>query len=161
MKALKVLTIMALALAFATSAMAADRVKDDAKCSKADNIVGNYLIVDESGTTNARIYKLKDGTYNCQMTGQKPDYDKNGKIRLDELNPEPKYRNIPLHQSIIISGLVYNAEKKQWDGGKIHNPLKRLEKANCTVDFVDGGKTIRVFGNLMGIGKNVYWQVVE
>lgn len=161
MKTLKVLTVMALALAFATSAMAADRVKDVAKCSKADNIIGNYLVVDESGTTNAKIYKLKDGTYNCQMVGQKPDYDKNGKIRLDELNPEPQYRNIPLHQSIIISGLVYNAEKKQWDGGKIHNPLKRLEKANCTVDFVDGGKTIRIFGNLMGIGKYVYWQVIE
>lgn len=161
MKTLKTLTIITLALCSIFSAAAKDRVKDDAKCSKADNIVGNYLIVDESGTTNARIYKLKDGTYNCQMTGQKPDYDKNGKVLLDEFNPEPKYRNIPLHQSIIISGLVYNPEKKQWDGGKIHNPLKRLEKANCIVDFVDGGKTIRVFGNLMGMGKNVYWKVVE
>lgn len=161
MKALKTLTIIALTLCSILGAEAKDRVKDVAKCSKADNIVGNYLIVDEQGTSNAKIYKLKDGTYNCQMTGQQPAYDKDGKVLLDELNPEAKYRNLPLHQAIIISGLVYNPEKKQWDGGKIHNPLKRLEKANCTVDFVDGGKTIRVFGNLMGIGKSVYWQVLE
>lgn len=156
----KFIVTITLALLSFAGLSARTYVKDEAKCSKADNIVGKYFIQDEQGTSYCQIEKLTNGTYRCRTIGGKPEYDENGKMKLDEFNPEPSLRKIPIHQAIIISGLRYNAEKKQWDGGKIHNPLKRIEKANCTVDFVDGGKTLRVFGNLLGIGKSVYWKAL-
>lgn len=154
----KIFTLIILTLLSIFSLSAKSYVKAVDANSKADNIIGKYYIVDKQGTTSAVIYKVSDGTYRCKTVGGKPEYDENGNVKLDEYNPEPSLRNIPIHEAVIISGLKYNAEKKQWEGGKIHNPINKVESANCTVDFVDDGKTLRVFGNLMGIGKNVYWQ---
>ena len=120
--------------------------------------LGLYAVTSVSTRYDSRYTSVAIGTdaetYRCV-------YDKDGKLIYDTLNPDPELRKIPIHQAVIIAGLKYNPEKKQWDGGKIHNPGNRLEKANCTVDFVDDGKYVRVFGNLMGIGKSVYWKVVK
>ena len=155
------LIITAMTVLSTTGLFAKDYVKDEAKCSKADNIIGEYIIVDEDGTSLSKFMKAEDGTYYCQTFGEKPAYDKDGKMRLDKYNPDPKLRNTPLHQAIVISGLKYNAQKKQWDGGKIHHPLRKMLKADCTVDFVDGGKTLRVRGHIGKFGQNKYWQLVN
>lgn len=141
----------------ATSLPAKDYVRNEKMNSAKDNIVGEYFIVDEDGTSHARFVKASDGTYYCQTYGGKPTYDKNGKLMLDEYNPDPSLRSIPLHEAIIISGLKYNSEKKQWDGGKIHHPLKKMLKSACTVDFVGDGRTLRVFGHIGPIGASRYW----
>lgn len=153
-----VLTFIALSL---TVLSARGHEKYEQRCLKADDIVCKVFIQDKTGDSYAVFYKAQDGTYRCQCVEGKPEYDKDGKLIYDTLNPDPELRKIPVHEAIIIAGLKYNASKKQWDGGKIHNPGNKLETANCTVDFVDGGKYVRVFGNLMGIGKSVYWKVVE
>ena len=157
----RIIAIIALAMLSLTAIYAKGHEKYEQRCLKADDIVCRVFIQDKTGDSYAVFFKASDGTYRCQCVDGKPEYDKDGKLVYDTLNPEPELRKIPVHKAIIISGLKYNASKKQWDGGKIHNPGNKLETANCTVDFVDGGKTIRVFGNLMGIGKNVYWKVVE
>lgn len=157
----RITAIAAFALLTLVSISAKDYVKYGPADLKADDILRKVFIHDATGDSYALFYKAKDGTYCCKCIDGKPVYDENGKMIYDTLNPDPELRKIPIHQAVIISGLKYNPDKKQWDGGKIHNPGNRLEKANCTVDFVDDGKTIRVFGNLMGIGKSVYWKVVE
>lgn len=157
----RIMASLAIALLTVTAISAKDYVKYEKRCLKADDIICKVFIQDSTGDSYAEFYKAKDGTYCCKCVGGKPVYDKDGKLVYDTLNPDPELRKIPIHQAVIIAGLKYNPAKKQWDGGKIHNPGNRLEKANCTVDFVDDGKTVRVFGNLMGIGKSVYWKVVE
>ena len=154
----RIVTLIVATLVSAASMMAEDHVKDEVKSGKAENIIGTYLIEDEEGNSRAEFYKEKNGTYCCRTLDGKPVYDENGKLKLDEFNPDPAYRNIPLHKAVIITGLKYNAEEKQWDGGKIHHPLKKMMKANCTVDFVDGGKIIRVRGHVAGIGQSKYWK---
>lgn len=157
----RIMASLAIALLTVTAISAKDYVKYEKRCLKADDIICKVFIQDSTGDSYAEFYKANDGTYCCKCVGGKPVYDKDGKLVYDTLNPDPELRKIPVHQAVIIAGLKYNPAKKQWDGGKIHNPGNRLEKANCTVDFVDDGKTVRVFGNLMGIGKSVYWKVVE
>ncbi len=157
----RIIATLALTLLAVTAIYAKDYVKYEQRCLKADDIVCKVFIQDATGDSYAVFYKAKDGTYCCKCVDGKPEYGKDGKLIYDTLNPDPELRKIPIHQAVIIAGLKYNPAKKQWDGGKIHNPGNRLEKANCTVDFVDDGKTVRVFGNLMGIGKSVYWKVVE
>lgn len=157
----RIIAIIALAMLSLTAIYAKGHEKYEQRCLKADDIVCRVFIQDKTGDSYAVFFKAPDGTYRCQCVDGKPEYDKDGKLVYDTLNPEPELRKIPVHKAIIISGLKYNASKKQWDGGKIHNPGNKLETANCTVDFVDGGKYVRVFGNLMGIGKSVYWKVVE
>lgn len=155
MKRYILVLLMVLAPVFTLSAQ--KHTKNVEKCSKADNVLGRYYIEDETGTSKAMFKKADDGTYYCQLYGGQPVYDKHGKMYLDVNNPDPALRNIPAHEAIIISGLKYNADKKIWEDGKIHNPQNRLMKANCTLEFVDDGKTVKIFGNLMGIGKSVYW----
>ena len=155
----RIATLIVAALCATVLLFAADHVRDEAKNSKADNILGTYLIEDPEGNSRAEFFKDKNGFYCCRTLDGKPVYDDNGKLVLDELNPDPEYRNVPIHQAVIITGLKYNAEQKQWDGGKIHHPWKKMMKASCTVDFVDGGKIIRVKGHVAGIGQSKYWKV--
>ena len=149
---------VALMLMSSLSLSAQKHTKNEAVCADPDYILGEYLVVDEDGTSKAKIYQMPDGTYRCQTMGDKPSYDKDGNIMLDKYNPVPELRSLPLHQAVIISGLRYNKEKKQWDGGKIHHPLRKLLKADATVDFVDDGKTIRVRGTVAGMGASRYWE---
>lgn len=148
------------ALLSAVCLFAKDYVKDEVRSGKADNIIGRYLIVDAEGTSKAVIYKHTDGTYRCRTAEGNPIYEKDGSLMLDKLNPNPELRNIPIHEAIIIQDLKYIPSKKQWEG-RIHNPFNKLEKADCTVDFVEGGKTLRVRGHIGPIGASRYWKVIE
>ena len=157
----KFYTILAVTLLSVLGLSAQSHKKNVEVCSDKDYILGEYFIQDDDGESKVRAYAMPDGTIRFQTFGAKPAYDKNGNLMLDKNNPVPELRELPLHEAVIISGLRYNAEKKQWDGGKIHHPLIKALKANATVDFVDDGKTVRVRGTIAGIGASRYWKKLK
>ncbi len=154
----RIISIIAVALMAAGICSAADNnTKNDNMNSSADNILGNYLIVDEDGTSHAKVCKAKDGSYYCQTYGGKPILDKDGSVMLDKFNQNAEYAKMPVHEAIIIFGLQYDPAKKVWTNGKIHHPFKRMLKANCDAYFVGDGKTLCIFGNVAGMGAKRFW----
>jgi len=143
-----------------TLIFAEEHTKFLSRCSSADNIIGKYFIDDNGQTSNIKCYKDSDGTYCFQMYDMPLAYDKDGNVILDRHNPDKALRSKPANQIKIIWGLKYNAKDKCWDDGTIYDPRNGIT-ADATVDFVDGGKIIRVRGSVFGIGKSVYWKVVE
>lgn len=126
------------------------------KNSNADAILGNYESVQGTDSFKVKFTKKSDGTYKAQIYWlAEPNDPKTGKPALDDKNPDKSLRNVRADQIVLIDGLKYNAEKKQWDGAKIYDPQRGL-KANVTAAFQKDGR-LMLKGTIMGIGEKVYW----
>jgi len=135
-------------------------VKNVAKCSSADNIVGTYYVEYNGQKSKCKIYKSDNGTFKANCIWLEKDKDSKGNKILDVHNPDKSLRGKPADKILLIWDLKYNPEKKQWDGGTIYDPVHGFT-ANCTAEFIDDGNTLKIFGNVLGIGKSVYWKFLE
>ena len=123
----------------------------------ADGIVGHYFIDYNGEQSKVRAYKEADGTYTFINYWSKNMYDENGNIYKDVKNPDKSLRNTPCNEMKIMWNLVYDSSKKVWKG-QIYDPTSGI-RAKATVKFTDDGR-LSVFGNVLGIGKTVYWKPI-
>ena len=56
-------------------------------------------------------------------------------------------------------GLKYDAKGKEWTDTKIYDPGSG-KIYSVDIEFKDA-KTLKVYGNILGIGKTVYWTRIE
>ena len=149
----KFITTIICAMIFAIPAMA-QGIND-----KADNIIGEYLTDRGGSKSKVRITKNADGTYNAQVFWVENPYDKDGKKRKDVKNPDKNLRNVDVDQIIIVEGLKYNPEDKNWGGAKIYDPTKGI-KVNASAQFETADK-LKLRGTIMGVGVTLYWQRIK
>ena len=124
-----------------------------------DDIIGVYYVRHQDEESKVRIYRQPDDTYSAQVLWIKDSLDRNGRLRLDEKNPDRSLRNVPCNRIVIINGLKYDSSKERWSGGKIYDPTRGL-RANVVCDFEPDGR-LRVRGSLLGISQTVYWDKIE
>ncbi len=124
-----------------------------------DDITGVYYVRHQDEESKVRIYRQPDDTYSAQVLWIKDSLDRNGRLRLDEKNPDRSLRNVPCNRIVIINGLKYDSSKERWSGGKIYDPTRGL-RANVVCDFEPDGR-LRVRGSLLGISQTVYWDKIE
>ena len=48
-------------------------------------------------------------------------YDKHGRVRVDERNPDKMLRNVPCNQIVLMTGLKYDQARKRWGDTKIYD----------------------------------------
>ena len=123
---------------------------------KADNILGNWRATRSGEVSNVKVTRSADGSYMAQVYWVEVDKDRNGNKKLDSKNPDKSLRNTPCDRIVLIKGLKYNAEKKQWDGTDVYDPTKGI-RAKCVVRFESDGR-LRIKGSLLGISQSVYWE---
>lgn len=126
---------------------------------KADSIIGEYLTDRGGSKSKVRVYKNSDGTYTAQVFWVENPYDKNGKKRKDVKNPDENLRNVDIDKVVLVKGLKYDAEDKEWSGAKIYDPTKGF-KVNATAKFEKDGR-LKLRGTILGIGKTLYWQKIK
>ena len=126
---------------------------------KADNIVGEYLTDRGGNKSKVRVTKEADGTYSAQVFWVEKLYDADGNKRKDVKNPDKSLRNVDVDQIILVKGLKYIAEDKEWGDAKIYDPTLGL-KVNATAEFVEPNK-LKLRGTILGIGKTLYWQKIS
>lgn len=139
-------------------AMAAGMAQEKGSNDIPDSITGNYFVKHGGEDSKVKVFKQKDGTYCAQVYWLQNKLDNNGKVRLDEKNPDKTKRNTPCDQIILMEGLKYNSGKKRWDGGKIYDPTRGI-RANATCSF-DSDKVLKIRGSVMGIGETVVWEKI-
>ena len=142
------------ALVFCVSTMNAQNMN-----SKGDNIIGEYLYVKKEGDSKIRISKAADGTYTAQVFWVANALDKNGNKRKDVKNKDKNLRNVDLDKVVIIKGLKYDADDKEWGDADIYDPSSG-KIYDVDIEFKDA-KTLEVYGNIWGIGKTVYWKKIK
>lgn len=121
----------------------------------ADNIIGEYLTDRGGSKSKVRVTKAADGTYTAQLFWVENPLDKNGNKRKDVKNPDKSLRNVDIDKVVIVKGLKYDREDKEWNGAKIYDPSKGL-RVNVEAEFVEPNK-LKLFGNIWGIGTTIYW----
>ena len=127
--------------------------------NKADNIVGEYLTDRGGSKSKVRVTKAADGTYTAQIFWVENPNDANGKKRKDVKNPDKKLRNVDIDKVVIVKGLKYLKDDKQWGDAKIYDPSKGI-RVNVTAEFV-GANKLKLRGKIFGIGTTIYWQKIK
>ena len=127
--------------------------------SKGDNIIGEYLSIKDGGKSKIRITKEATGTYTAQVFWVEKAYDAKGNKRKDVKNPDKSLRSVDIDKVVLIKGLKYDAKGKEWTDTKIYDPGSG-KIYSVDIEFKDA-KTLKVYGNILGIGKTVYWTRLE
>ena len=127
--------------------------------SKGDNIIGEYLSIKDGGKSKIRVTKASDGTYTAQVFWVERALDKDGNKRKDSKNPDKSLRNVTLDNVVIIKALKYDADDQEWGDTEIYDPSSG-KIYDVDIEFKDS-KTLKVYGNIWGIGKTVYWTRIE
>ena len=127
--------------------------------NRADDIVGEYLTDRGGSKSKVRVTKSADGSYMAQIFWIENPLDKNGNKRKDVNNPDKKLRNVDIDKVVIVKGLKYDAEEKEWNGAKIYDPSKGF-RVNVEAEFVEP-KKLKLFGNIWGIGTTIYWTKIK
>lgn len=129
------------------------------KNDKADSIIGEYLTDRGGRKSKVRVFKEANGTYTAQVFWVENPFDKNGKKRKDVKNPDENLRNVDIDKVVLVKGLKYDADDKEWSGAKIYDPTKGI-KVNATAKFEKDGR-LKLRGTILGIGKTLYWQKIK
>ena len=124
-----------------------------------DNILGEYLTERGDTKSKVRVTKNADATYNVQVDWVEKLYDENGNKRKDEKNPDKSLRNVYVDEIVLVKGLKYIAEDKEWGDAKIYDPTMGI-KVNATAEFTDEN-TLKLRGTILGIGKTLYWKRIS
>lgn len=151
---MKRLFLILMTLLCVTPVMAQNVLND-----RADNIIGTYSGKQGDDRFRAKIVKLTDGTYCGQVVWIERDKDAKGNKILDAKNPDKSLRSKPADQTVLFSGLKYDAKKHHWCDTKIYDPQRGL-KAHMTAEFTSDGR-LRIKGSLMGISESVYWEKID
>ena len=126
---------------------------------KADNIVGEYLTDRGGSKSKVRITKNAQGTYDAQVFWVEKPLDENGNKRKDVKNPDKSLRNVDIDKVVLVKGLKYDADDKEWSGAKIYDPTKGM-RVNATATFVSKDK-LKLRATILGIGQTIYWQKIK
>ena len=126
---------------------------------KADNIVGEYLTDRGGSKSKVRITKNAQGTYDAQVFWVENPLDKEGKKRKDVKNPDKALRNVDIDKVVLVRGLKFDAEDKEWSGAKIYDPTKGI-RVNATAKFESANK-LKLRATILGIGQTIYWQKIK
>ena len=127
--------------------------------SNGDNILGEYLSLKDGSKSKIRITKQEDGAYTAQVFWVERDLDANGNKRKDVKNPDKSLRNVDIDKVVLIKDLKYVAKDKEWKGTKIYDPTAG-KIYNVSIEFKEENK-LKVFGNILGIGKTLYWTKIK
>ena len=92
-----------------------------AQVSKGDRLLGTYRVVEPETKEDSKvkIFKTADGKYKGQVIWLAVPTMKDGTPKRDILNPDPKKRNTPGDQIVLLWGFEYDAEKDMWVNGEI------------------------------------------
>ena len=124
-----------------------------------DNILGEYLTERGGTKSKVRVTKNADGTYKAQVFWVEKLYDESGNKRKDVKNPDKSLRDVYVDEIVLVKGLKYIAEDKEWGDAKIYDPTMGI-KVNATAEFTDAN-TLKLRGTIMGIGKTLYWKRIS
>lgn len=125
----------------------------------ADNIVGEYLTDRGGSKSKVLITKNAQGTYDAQVFWVENPLDKEGKKRKDVKNPDKSLRNVDIDKVVLVRGLKFDADDKEWSGAKIYDPTKGI-RVNATAYFESKNK-LKLRATILGIGQTIYWQKIK
>ncbi|MBO4655180.1 MAG: DUF2147 domain-containing protein [Bacteroidales bacterium] len=134
-----------------------------AQDNKADRLIGTYRVVEPETKEDSKvkIFKTADGKYKGQVIWLAVPQMKDGSPKRDILNPDPKKRNTPGDQIVLLWNFVYDAEKDMWVNGEIYDPCHG-KTYKCRLNFEsDTRLKVRGYIGTPALGKSMYWYKID
>ncbi len=126
-----------------------------------DAIVGKWL--NQEGTSHIQIFKATNGSFAGKYFGKivwLKEPLKNGKPKVDDLNPDPKKQAVPLLGLQILKNFVYDADDKEWEDGTIYDP-KNGKTYSCYMTLSGNNLNVRGYVGISMIGRTGVWTKVQ
>lgn len=154
MKTLLLASVLAFTSLFGANTLSTSSAEGDA-------IIGTWL--NQEGTSHIKIFKATNGSFAGKYYGKivwLKEPLKNGKPKVDDLNPDPKKRNVPLMDLQILKDFKYDAKDKEWEDGTIYDP-KKGKTYSCYMTL-DGKKlNVRGYVGVSMMGRTSVWTRVQ
>jgi uncharacterized protein (DUF2147 family) len=131
------------------------------KVGEGEAIVGKWL--NQEGTSHIQIFKATNGSFAGKYYGKivwLKEPLKNGKPKVDDLNPDPKKQAVPLLGLQILKDFVYDAEDKEWEDGTIYDP-KNGKTYSCNMTLAGNKLNVRGYVGISMIGRTSVWTKVQ
>ncbi|MEY4192009.1 MAG: hypothetical protein RJA00_240, partial [Bacteroidota bacterium] len=129
--------------------------------AEGDAIIGKWL--NQEGTSHIQIFKATNGSFAGKFYGKivwLKEPLKNGKPKVDDLNPNPAKRSVPLMNLQILKDFVYDADDKEWEDGTIYDP-KNGKTYSCYMTLSGNKLDVRGYVGISMIGRTSVWTRVQ
>jgi uncharacterized protein (DUF2147 family) len=116
--------------------------------------------VTEGGWSHVEIYQC--GPHLCgRIVWLKEPREKDGSIKVDGKNPDPKKRAQTIRGLTILWNFAPTSDPGEWDGGRVYNPLDGdVYRAKLRMR-PDGKLEMRGYVVLPLFGGSQYWERVK
>lgn len=134
-----------------------------AQVNKGDRLIGTYRVVEPETKEDSKvkIFKTKDGKYKGQVIWLAVPNMKDGTPKRDILNPDPKKRNTPGNQIVLLWDFEYDAQQDMWVNGQIYDPCHG-KTYKCRLNFESDTKLkVRGYIGTPALGKSMYWYKID
>ena len=131
------------------------------KSGEGEAIVGKWL--NQEGTSHIQIFKATNGSFAGKFYGKivwLKEPMKNGKPKVDDLNPDPKKHSVPLLGLQILKNFVYDADDKEWEDGTIYDP-KNGKTYSCIMTLSGNNLNVRGYVGISMLGRTGVWTRVQ
>jgi uncharacterized protein (DUF2147 family) len=131
------------------------------KVGEGEAIVGKWL--NQEGTSHIQIFKATNGSFAGKYFGKivwLKEPLKNGKPKVDDLNPDPKKQAVPLLGLQILKNFVYDADDKEWEDGTIYDP-KNGKTYSCNMTLSGNNLNVRGYVGISMLGRTGVWTRVQ
>lgn len=131
------------------------------KSGEGEAIVGKWL--NQEGTSHIQIFKATNGSFAGKYFGKivwLKEPLKNGKPKVDDLNPDPKKHSVPLLGLQILKNFVYDADDKEWEDGTIYDP-KNGKTYSCIMTLSGNNLNVRGYVGISMLGRTGVWTRVQ
>ncbi len=131
------------------------------KSGEGEAIVGKWL--NQEGTSHIQIFKATNGSFAGKFYGKivwLKEPMKNGKPKVDDLNPDPKKQAVPLLGLQILKNFVYDADDKEWEDGTIYDP-KNGKTYSCIMTLSGNNLNVRGYVGISMLGRTGVWTRVQ
>jgi len=131
------------------------------KVGEGEAIVGKWL--NQEGTSHIQIFKATNGSFAGKYFGKivwLKEPLKNGKPKVDDLNPDPKKQAVPLLGLQILKNFVYDADDKEWEDGTIYDP-KNGKTYSCYMTLEGNNLNVRGYVGISMLGRTGVWTKVQ
>lgn len=134
-----------------------------AQSNKGDRLLGTYRVVEmeTKEESKVKITKAANGTYQGQVIWLASPKTKDGKLKCDIYNPDPKKRSTPGNKIMLMWNFTYDAAKDTWVGGEIYDPCHgKIYK--CRLNFETPTKLkVRGYIGVPALGKSMFWYKLD
>ena len=154
MKTLLLASVLAFTSFFGANAVTSTTAEGDA-------IIGKWL--NQEGTSHIQIFKATNGSFAGKFYGKivwLKEPLKNGKPKVDDLNPNPAKRSVPLMNLQILKDFVYDVDDKEWEDGTIYDP-KNGKTYSCYMTLEGAKLNVRGYVGVSMIGRTSVWTRVQ